>query len=377
MKALSSPLFSLGFRPFFMMSLAFFIFVIFYFTLAYAGVFSTETFSWDLVTWHRHEMIFGYSSAVIAGFLFTAVPNWTGHATPKNLPLFLICLFWVLGRVAIFFSSYIPKNLVALIDIPFYLVCALGILPALIKSKNKRNYFFILLLIIQSVANSIMHYGDPALGMRMGLNIIVLIMLIIGGRVIPFFTENATGIKIFRNPLIEKTAMICAIIAAILDVWRFAPLLSATALLIAAFANLWRFSQWKTIETMDNPLLWVLHLGYAWLVVGMFLKSAELFGFILPNAVANHAFTIGGIVTLTIGMMARVSLGHTGRPLKADFKIISSFIMVAMAAFIRVFLVWFFPQFAIGLYIVSAFLLCFAFLLMAVKYFPIFLKNRL
>lgn len=371
------PLFSLGFRPFFMLAIAFFIFVIFYFTCAYAGYLPNSFMRWDLVTWHRHEMIFGYSSAVIAGFLLTAVPNWTGQATPKGVLLFLMCTFWVAGRVVVFFSAFLPQYLVAVIDVPFYLVCAFAILPALIKSKNKRNYFFIFLLSMQTIANLSMHFGDAAFGMRLGLNIIILVLLIIGGRVIPFFTENATGVKIYRNPTIEKTAMICAIIAAILDVWRIVPTLSAVALFVAATSNLWRFTQWKTIETLDNPLLWILHLGYSWLVVGMYLKSADLFGFHLPNAIANHAFTIGGIATMTIGMMARVSLGHSGRPLKIGLSIVSSFMMVSMAAFARVFWVWLLPEYTIAIYLFSAALLCFAFLILAFYYFPIFVQERL
>lgn len=375
-KLIKSPLFSLGFRPFFMMAIAFFIFVILYFTFSYAGYLPYNTIRWDLVTWHRHEMIFGYSSAVIAGFLLTAVPNWTGQQTPKDIKLFLMCLLWLAGRVAVFFSAFLPKYIVALIDVPFYLVCALAILPALLKSHNKRNYFFLFLLIAETVANLIMHFGDPIVGMRMGLNIIVLILLIIGGRVIPFFTENATRVKIYRNPHIEKTAMVCAIIAAIFDVWRVFPLLSATALLVASFANLWRLAQWKTNKTFDNPLLWILHLGYFWLVVGMFLKAIDLFGFDLPFAVANHTYTIGGIVTMTLGMIARVSLGHTGRPLKVNAWIVASFIMVSIAAFARVFVVWIFPQTAIAIYILSALLLSISFIILARYYFPIFTKER-
>lgn len=374
---IKSPLFSLGFRPFFMMAIAFFIFVIFYFTIAYVGYLPSNTISWDLVTWHRHEMIFGYTSAVIAGFLLTAVQNWTGHTTPKDYKLFFMCLLWVCGRIAIFFSAILPKYLVALIDIPFYLVCAFAILPALAKSHNKRNYFFLLLLLIQTIANAIMHFGDSILGMRIGLNVIVLILLIIGGRVIPFFTENATRVKIYRNPHIENTAMVCAIFAAVLDVWRVIPPLSAVALFIAAMANFWRLSQWKTIVVVDKPLLWILHLGYFWLVVGMFLKSGDFFGFNLPFGVANHAFTIGGIATMTIGMMARVSLGHTGRSLEVNIPIIASFVMVSMAAVVRVFWVWLLPEFAVSFYILSTFLLCLAFLIMAVHYFPIFVQERI
>ena len=358
------------------MAMAFLPLVTIYFVAAISGAITTQNLSWDLINWHRHEMVFGYSSAVIAGFLLTAVPNWTGHPTAKGIPLFLLCGFWILGRLAMLLSGHLPPSFVALCDVPFYLVVALSILPSLVKSKNKRNYFFLLLLTFQSVANGVMHFGDPELGMRMGLNILILIMLIIGGRVIPFFTENAKGIKIYRDPRIEKLAMLCAILAGILDIWRVVPILSGFALLLAALSNLWRFIQWKTIETIDEPLLWVLHAGYFWLVIGMFLKAMDLFGFHIPNAVANHAFTVGGIGTLTLGMMARVSLGHTGRKLKVGFPVVIAFLIVNVAAFIRVFWVWVMPSQAIAIYLFSAFLLSFSFGMMLKIYWPILISQR-
>ncbi len=370
------PILSLGFRPFFLMAMTFLPMVTIYFVLSFEGIFQTSNLSWDIINWHRHEMVFGYSSAVIAGFLLTAVPNWTGQPTPKGFKLALLCGFWILGRLAMLLSAFLPKYVVAIIDIPFYFLVATAILPALINSNNKRNYFFLVLLVFQSIANSVMHFGDPELGMRMGLNIIVLIMLIIGGRVIPFFTENAKNLKIIRDQRIEKIAMYCAIGAAILDIWRFAPILSGFALLLAAISNLWRFVQWKTAKTLDEPLLWILHIGYFWLVVGMLLKSLDLFGFHIPNAVANHAFTIGGIATLTMGMMARVSLGHTGRPLKVHNTIILAFIMVNMAAFLRVFWVWILPNQTFTIYLFSATLLSLSFILMLAIYFPILTNER-
>lgn len=370
------PIFSGGFRPFFWGALIYFIFLILFFTLAFAGLVPTTNIRWDIINWHRHEMIFGYTAAIIAGFLLTAVPNWTKIPTPKGIALAALFCIWIFGRLAMLFSGFLPVALVAIIDIPFYLLIGMAILPSLIKSNNSRNYFFLLLLTIQTIANAIMHFGDPLLGMRLSLNIIILIMLIIGGRVIPFFTESATGVKIFRNPIIEKTAMICAIIAAVLDVWRFEPIISAISLLLAAFANLWRFSQWKTKITFENPLLWILHFGYLWLVIGMFLKAGDLFGLNFPNAIANHAFTTGGIGCLTIGMIARVSLGHTGRPLKADKTIAIAFILVNLAAILRVFFVWAFGLYAVQIYLLSAGILAIAFLIMLVKFFPILIGER-
>ncbi|WP_275671626.1 NnrS family protein [Pseudaquidulcibacter saccharophilus] len=375
-KIFKSPLFSGGFRPFFLLAAVFMFILISYFALGFAGYLPITNVSWDLINWHRHEMLFGFTAAVIAGFLLTAVPNWTGQQTPKNEILAALAGFWLLGRLAMMFSSFLPKIIVALIDVPFYLLVAASIFPALTKTQNKRNYFFLGLLSMQTIANALMHFGLYDIGMRLGLNIIVLIMLVLGGRVIPFFTENAKAIKITRNPNIEKFAMISAIIAAILDVLRFLPALSAFALLVAAIANLLRFSQWQSKKTFDNPLLWILHIGYLWLVVGLFLKAIDLFGISLPNAIANHAITSGAIGSLTLGMMARVSLGHTGRPLAAAPKMIFAFWLVNMAAFARVFGAWALPNFAIALYLVSALMMAIAFLIFVIHYFPILTTER-
>ncbi|MFO1242079.1 MAG: NnrS family protein [Rickettsiales bacterium] len=314
-------LFRLVFRPFFLFGSVFSIFALAYFILWMSGIISTWPSAWDALIWHRHEMLFGYTGAIIAGFLLTAVPNWTGYPTPKGRNLMLLALLWLAGRVVVLFSASLPASLVAVIDVSFFAACAASIAPALIKSKNHRNYFFILLLAGLSVANGLTHtHADEsaelaALGITLALDIIIIIMLIIGGRVIPFFTERPLGISIPRNPRLEKAALIATILGLAVEVSDVSHILAGVLLMASALLNGWRLATWHSLKTLRVPLLWVLHLGFAWIVVGLALKGVELTGMEIPPIIATHAFTAGGIGVLTLSMMAQVSLGHSGRPL--------------------------------------------------------------
>ena len=376
-------LFRLGFRPFFLFGPLYSIFALGYFILWVSGVISAWPSAWNALVWHRHEMLFGYAGAIIVGFLFTAVPNWTGHSTPRGLPLAAIVGLWLAGRVALLFSSYLPSNLVAAVDCIFFLVCAAGIAPALIKSKNKRNYFFIALLLGLSAANMLTHtYSDEnaglaALGIRIALAIIVIMMVIVGGRVIPFFTERPLGLNIPRKPLLEKAALLTSIIALGADAAELSSVAAGVACLAAAFVNGWRLSGWQSLRTVKIPLLWVLHLGYGWIVVGFAIKGLELLGVDVPAIAATHAFTAGGIGTLTLGMMARVSLGHSGRPLAVGKAMVVAFAAINLAAFCRVFGIWLFPSLTMRFLESSSILWLIAFGIYVAVYAPILLRPRL
>ena len=376
-------LFRLGFRPFFLFGSAFTVFALAYFILWMSGTVSAWPSAWDALIWHRHEMLFGYTGAIIAGFLLTAVPNWTGHPTPKGRSLMLLALLWFAGRVAVLFSAYLPASLVAVIDMSFFAACAASIAPALIKSKNHKNYFFILLLAGLSVANGLTHtHTDEsaelaALGITLALDIIIMIMLIIGGRVIPFFTERPLGISIPRDPRLEKAALIATILGLAVEASEINDSLAGGLLLASALLNGWRLATWQSIKTLRIPLLWVLHLGFAWIVVGLALKGMELTGVDIPPIIATHAFTAGGIGVLTLGMMARVSLGHSGRPLAVGKPMVLAFAAINFAAFCRVFGVWLMPAHTMRFFEISAALWLLAFSIFVVIYTPILLRPRL
>jgi uncharacterized protein involved in response to NO len=370
-------LFRLGFRPFFLFGPIFSIFALSYFILWMSGVVGVWPSAWDAMVWHRHEMLFGYAGAIIAGFLFTAVPNWTGHPTPRGMKLALITLLWGAGRAAVFFSGALPATLVAMVDVLFFPACAMGILPALIKARNRRNYFFIVLLALLMAANAMTHSGYATTGVSLGLAIISLMIGIIGGRVIPFFTERPLGLVITRNLRLERFVLISTASALACDVLGLTGTPLGILYVLAALANGWRLSQWKSLKTWRVPLLWVLHLGYAWLVLGLAMRALYYLGSGVPITVAAHAFTTGAIGTLTLGMMSRVSLGHSGRPLAVGRAITIAFVCVNLAAAFRVFGVWAFPSMTVLWYQGSALCWLLAFAIYSVIYAPILIRPRL
>ena len=372
----SFALFRLGFRPFFLFGAIFSAFALVHFILLMSGVTAFLPSRWDMLVWHKHEMLFGYAAAIIGGFLLTAVPNWTGHPTPKGVALVMIFLLWLAGRVMIFFSAWFPEPLVAVVDISFFLACMAGIFPALVKSQNRRNYFFLLLLLLLAAANGLAHWDEMDIGIRLGLDIVIMMMIIIGGRVIPFFTERPLGIAISRSPRIEHLVLVSTIAALMLDVAEANETMLGMAFLLAGIANGWRLSQWRSLKTLKVPLLWVLHAGYAWLVIGFLARAFYYFGTIASPSIGTHAFTAGGIGVLTLGMMARVSLGHTGRPLAVGKAMIAAFACINLVAATRVLGVWLFPGLMWYWFQVAAGFWLLAFVIFIVVYTPILLQPR-
>ncbi len=367
--------FSLGFRPFFLLGALFSVLLIGYFSLSISGASVPWLSAWDAISWHRHEMLFGYTAAIITGFLFTAVPNWTGHPTPKGAYLAAIVGLWIAGRVAVFTSTLIPTHVVVVIDCAFFLACVAGIFPALMKAHNKRNYFFIALLSMLATANALTHYGHADMGIKLGLTIIIFMMIVMGGRVIPMFTGNPLRLIIPRNPIYERVALIATLTALASDVLGAPAIFIGATCLIAALANVWRMAQWHSFKTYQLPLVWILHTGYAWLCVGFALKGLSAFDTAIPTAIATHAFTTGGIGALTLGMIARVSLGHSGRPLIVGKVISFAFLCVNLAALCRVAGVWAFPEFTSIWLALASIMWVLAFGMYIIKFVPVLIKR--
>lgn len=366
-----------GFRPFFLLGAAWGMVALVYFILTLSGMLEPPPSAWDVISWHRHEMLFGFVGAIIAGFLFTAVPNWTGNPTPKGAALAAIVALWLAGRVVVFYSAHLPVFLVGVIDASFFTACAAGIAPALIRSRNKRNYFFLILLALLTTANALTYssaYAD--MGIRLALAIITLMLVIIGGRVIPFFTERRLGITIARNPLIERLTLFTTILALLLHIYAFNDSWTGIAFMAAAVMNGWRWSQWQGMKTLCIPLLWVLHVGYVWLIFSFLLHAAALLGWGVVASVATHALTAGAISGIILGMIVRVSLGHSGRPLEIGHPMIHAFAYINLAAVFRVFGVWLLPDYATHMLTVSTVLWALAFGLFLIIYIPILVHPR-
>ncbi|MCG6887241.1 MAG: NnrS family protein [Proteobacteria bacterium] len=333
--------FALGFRPFFILA-----------GLAAVGLMTVWVYALDDFvvaqtyfpgrTWHAHEMLFGYTVAVIAGFLLTAVKNWTDLPVPRGAALAGFALLWLLGRLAPFMAGLVPLWLVALTDMAFLPVLAMAVAWPILQRRQYSNIVFILILLLMACANGLMHLealkpvGDTAwYGQSLMMFLILLLIVVMGGRVIPFFTERGvSGVKTRSWRVIEWLAGTSVVLLALAELLLDDGLVVWLALL-AFTVHYIRLVGWYDRRIWREPLVWVLQLGYAWLVAALGLAVLAHLG-LIPLVWAWHAFTVGGIGGITLGMMARVSLGHTGREMKLPQGMVSAFVLINLAAALRV-----------------------------------------
>jgi uncharacterized protein involved in response to NO len=374
--------FNLGFRPFFLLAGISALLLIPLWIYVYTT--GSDDFSYyGAMSWHSHEMIFGYSVAVISGFLLTAVRNWTGLQTPGGTALVALVALWLAGRVSPFFADTLPHWLIAVVDTAFLPVLTIAIAIPLIRRRQKHNMVFLFVLAAMALANIMVHLQmlgftqtSAKRGTYFAVYLIVLLITILGGRVIPFFTEKGIpGAETKQHKAVEYTSVGALLLLILLDLSDATPVAVVIVSILAAIAHGARLYGWYQKAVWSVPLLWVLHLGYAWLVTGLLLKALSAAGLVNPM-LAIHAFTAGGIGTITLGMMARVSLGHTGRLLQVGSSMTWAFALVNMAGFARVFL----PVIATGSYsvwiVMSGVLWSAAFLLFVISYTGVLLKPR-
>lgn len=373
-------LMALGFRPFFLIAGLAAITLQLIWVGALTGWWQTPAY-YGSIGWHSHEMIFGYTIAVIAGFLLTAVRNWTDIDTPTGISLALLVLLWILGRITPFLP--LPPALIALIDLSFLPVLAVVLSIPLIRAKQAQNMIFLVILFILSLANSLIHAEALGLtsitahsGIYLGTLLIVLLIEIMGGRVIPFFTERAIqGFKTRTWPWVEWGGHIsvAAFVIAVLSGHQASILISGITAFI--FQGI-RLSGWLSLQAWRNPILWVLHAGYAWLVLGFLLFALQGYMGLTPW-IGLHSFTTGAIGIITLGMMSRVALGHTGRMMEAPAVMAWAFILMIITALIRVFGPWLLPELSMQWYLISSLLWILAFTLFIMIFAPILLRARI
>lgn len=373
----------LGFRPFFLLAASFAVLQLVFWLGVYTSGYQLITYYDRAAVWHGHEMIFGYAVAVIAGFLLTAVPNWTGLSTPTGKPLAALATLWVAGRILPFFPDSAPPWFIAIVDIAF-LPVLIGVLAIpLLQARQPRNLVFLLLLGALMLANVLIHLdilGGVARtarpGMYLAVNLILLLIVIIGGRVIPFFAERALpGLKTRRWPAVEAVAFGSLMLLMVAELAWSHPLVIGVLGMVAALSHGARLSGWYSQRIWSVPLLWVLYLGYGWLVLGMALKALPMLG--ITTLVPLHALTVGCIGVLTLGMMARVALGHTGRVLRAAKPVVVAFVLINVAALARGFLPIAFPSWYLQWVAASGVLWILAFSIFTYWYAPILLAPRL
>jgi uncharacterized protein involved in response to NO len=297
--------------------------------------------------WHAHEMLFGYVGAVIAGFLLTAARNWTGIATPTGAWLGALVLLWLAARLGPLLS--LPHGLIALLDLAFFPALALALIPPLWRGKNKVNRAFLALLAAMTLANLLVHAQALGLtaatasrGSRLMLDLALLTLWLVAGRIMPFFTQSAIpGSKPRTRPWVETSTFVLAPAIALLNLtWPASPVSGLLLLILAAIQTI-RLGGWHHPLAWGNPMLAVLYAGYLWLILGLALDGLAALG-LLPPFPALHALTAGGIGVFTLGMLARVTLGHTGRDMRASTATSLAFLTINLAALVRVFppLLW-------------------------------------
>lgn len=333
--------FQKGFRPFFLGAGLWAALGMALWTLSFRGDMTLE-FQWSPRDWHIHEMLFGYVSAVIAGFLLTAVPNWTGVAAPKGWRLAGLFGLWLAGRVALLLAANLPPLLVAVIDVSFLVVLEIWLVRTLLKSGNSRNLVVAGLIGLLILSNAVMHWNaGEAFGARAGLLAVIMLMSLIGGRVIPAFTRNwlagqgsAAVVPEFGS--IDKLALMTSGGALFLFAAGVEGILTAVLFALASIAGAARLARWQGRAAGKEPLVWIMHLGYLWLPVGYALLAISQVSSMVSVTTALHALTSGAVGTITLAIMTRASLGHSGRPLQANRATLYIYGLVTLAALLRV-----------------------------------------
>ncbi|AJP49585.1 NnrS family protein [Rugosibacter aromaticivorans] len=377
--AVGFALWNLGFRPFYLLASIFSAFSVLLWAAQFAGYLPSTYLQGSV--WHGHEMLFGYTTAVIAGFLLTAVRAWTNQPTASGLPLMALAALWVCGRVLVL-TPFAMTAAVVNAAFPVAIAWAIGI--PLFRARNVRNYFFAGLLILMGALVLAVHLAlqeylewPPRLGLQLALDVVLFIMVVMGGRVIPMFTNNGVpGANATRHAPVEKFALGTVILLFLADLLQLPQTAIAIIALLSALVHGVRLSLWKPWRTLAAPLVWILHAAYLWIVVHLAMRGLNALE-LLTGSYATHALTVGAIGGLTLGMMTRTARGHTGRPLIADGAEMIIFLLIQLAAVVRVFGGIVSSDLTMASVQLSALLWAAAFGLYAVRYWPVLTRPRL
>jgi uncharacterized protein involved in response to NO len=343
-KAPAMPLFSAGFRPFFLAAASWSVIALLVWICVLLDGISLPS-RFDPLTWHIHEMLFGFIMAGIGGFLLTAIPNWTGRAPVSGAPLILLVGFWALGRGACLISADLPIWLGIAADLAFPVALEVVATRELLAVGNRRNYPLLVPLLVLGAANLLMHLQandvpvPDGLGWRLGIGCVMVLIAVIGGRLIPAFTRNWLrahgGGEVAESNRLDTAALAASAVS--LLVWAGAPTATLTGVLLlaAGVVHLLRLARWRGPVIARESLLLVLHLGYLWMAVALGLLGLSVLTDAIPRAAAIHAMTAGAAGTMMLAVMTRATLGHTGRTLHADVPTLAIYALVGVAALLR------------------------------------------
>jgi len=333
----------LGFRPFFLLAGVYAVVSMVLWAWLYHGAVPVLPMGLPPALWHAHEMVFGYALAVIAGFLLTAVRNWTGVQTAHGMPLLLLALFWMAARVL----AWVPGALalMAVLDLAFNLALLIAVLHPVLKARQWKQLPVMALPLVLTLAHLVFYAGlfgglagGERLGIHAGLYLVVLLILVMGRRVIPFFIEKGVdGPAAIRNRLwVDVGTVVLAVAFVVLQLLPSWPQLAGGIALLLALLQAVRLYDWHHPDIWRKPLLWSLYLALAWLALGFALYALGQYT-PLDGFAALHAFAYGGIGLVTLGMMCRVSLGHTGRNVFAPPRSVTWMLaLVVLGAMVRV-----------------------------------------
>ncbi|MCV0429215.1 MAG: NnrS family protein [Roseibium sp.] len=381
-----------GFRFYFLAAGIFSVFAMLAWTVwlsvhAAGGAFVSVPMGMAPHLWHAHEMVYGYTIAVMAGFFITAVPNWTGSKEAGAVFVSVSGLVWVLGRLSVWFSGSLDPVIVAVVDLAFIPILATSILGRLAQKAQLRNAVFLFLLSALFTGNLLMHLEwigwterTAASGVRLGLFISAAMIVIIGGRVVPAFTRNAlnrieyAGSMPVSHPWFDRAGILLALLAAVSSVVPIPETALGLICLGAGAVNMARLAGWKGWATLKSPILWILHVAFLLLTVGYIVYGFSLLFDLFSETAALHLLAAGAVGGMTLAMMTRASLGHSGRPLKVSLPIALAYLSVIAAALLRTFGTQILDYFPVM--IASGLLWMIAFVLFTWVYFPILTKPR-
>jgi len=382
-----TPLLRLGFRPFFLSGAIFSMVAIVLWLLMYRGVITLSPLGGGY-WWHIHEMIFGFGGAIIAGFLLTAIQNWTGTRGAQGTTLLLLFTLWLVGRLVILFPDLLGNSITTIIDLSFLPTVAFVLAKPIIAIKQYRNLFFIPLLLLFTLANLEMHlaiyYPNSFIitfSAYAGVMLVTFLMSVMAGRVTPMFTANGTNTaKVNPLPWLDKITNgslgIAMLYLLLQPVIGFSELSFGVLLIIAGVFQTMRWLRWKPWITLNVPLLWSIHISIKFIAYGLILLGLSYLITDIPSNHLWHLLTVGGMGGLILAMISRVSLGHTGRPLSPPKAIVFAYFSIILAALVRSIGPWVLPEKTLMFIDISGTFWLLAFGIFVVTYAPMLMSAR-
>jgi uncharacterized protein involved in response to NO len=380
-----SALWGRGFRPFFLLAAAYAAAAVPLWVAVLAGWLAAPSDAAPMA-WHAHEMLFGFAAAAIAGFLLTSVPVWTGSAPVEGARLAALAALWIAGRVAMWAPGFaaLPR---ALIDGAFLAMVAAAIALPIAAARQRRNYGFPALVAGLALANALWHaeaagLAAGALAVRIAVLLVALLVVAVGGRITPAFTRNAlvrAGLvaDVRSRPWLDRLAIASVVLLLAAEIAAPRTLASGAAAALACAAQAGRMAGWQPHRTLRDPLVWSLHLGYAWLAAGFGCAALADLTAVVAWTTAVHALTAGAFGTMIVAVTTRVALGHTGRPLAAPRGIAAAYLAVTLGAAVRVLGPALLPERALAWHALASLLWSGGYAAFLVVYAPILLRPRI